>query len=106
MQKVYLNLLFFIKNRLQILKLGFSANVQIYSNFHEFMKEYSNIFGFPKIYELISEYIRTGEIGQIRIRLIFEGHFIRILEYLNIRIFVLITETNKPCCSEFHPLQD
>ena len=49
------------------------------------MNEYSNIFGGPKIYEWISEYIRTGEMARIRIRIIFEGHFIRIFEYSNIR---------------------
>ena len=49
------------------------------------MKKYSNIFGCPKIYERISEYIRTGEMARIRIRIIFEGHFIRIFEYSNIR---------------------
>ena len=30
----------------------------------------------------ISEYIRITEIARIQIQIIFEGHFIRILEYL------------------------
>ena len=49
------------------------------------MNEYSNIFGCPKIYEWISEYIPTEEMAQIRIQIIFEDHFIWIFEYSNIR---------------------
>ena len=67
------------------IKIRFWAKLQIYSDFWEFANEYSNIFGCPKIYEWISKHIRTGEMARIQIRIIFEGHFIRIFEYLNIR---------------------
>ena len=64
--------------------MRFLANIQIYSDFWQFTNEYSNIFGCPKIYEWISEYIRIGEMARIRIRIIFERHFFRIFEYSNI----------------------
>ena len=79
-----LDILFFIKNRYSNIKIGFWANIWIYSDFWEFTNEYLNIFGCPKIYEWISEYIRTREMARIRIRIIFEGHFVRIFEYSNI----------------------
>ena len=66
------------------IKIRFLANIQIYSNFWEFTNKYLNIFGCPKIYEWISEYIRTGEMARIRIQIIFKGHFIWIFEYSNI----------------------
>ena len=44
--------------------------------------KYPNIFGCHIFTERISEYICTPEIAQIRIRLIFKGHFIKILKYL------------------------
>ena len=44
--------------------------------------EYSNIFGGNIFTERIPEYIRIPEIAQIRIQIIFEGHFIQIFEYL------------------------
>ena len=49
---------------------------------HYVPNEYPNIFGCTIFTERISEYICIPEIAQIRIRIIFEGHFIRIFEYL------------------------
>ena len=48
---------------------------------HYVPNEYLNIFGCNIFTERISEYIRIPEIARIRIRIIFEGHFIRIFEY-------------------------
>ena len=48
---------------------------------HYVPNEYPNIFGCNIFIERISEYIRIPEIAQIRIRITFEGHFIRIFEY-------------------------
>ena len=67
--------------------MRFWSKIKFYLDFEEFTKEYSDILGCPKIYERISEYISTGEMAQIQIQIIFEGHFNRIFEYLNIRIF-------------------
>ena len=72
MHKLYLDLLFSLK------KIGKYSNI-----FHikEFTNKYLNIFRCPNKHKWISEYIYTGDMAQIGI--IFEGHFIRILEYLN-----------------------
>ena len=48
---------------------------------HNVPNEYPNIVGCNIFTEGISEYIRIPEIAQIRIRIIFKGHFIRIFEY-------------------------
>ena len=81
MHKLYLDILFFIKDRQTNIEIGFWENIQIYSGFQEFTNKYSNKFGCPKIYKWISKYIHTAEMAQIRIRMIFESHFIRIFEY-------------------------
>ena len=49
---------------------------------HYVPNEYPNIFGWNTFTKQISEYICCPEIAQIRIQIIFEGHFIRIFEYL------------------------
>ena len=49
---------------------------------HYVQNEYPNIFGCHIFTKQISEYIHTPEIARIRIRIIFEGNFIRIFEYL------------------------
>ena len=49
---------------------------------HYVPNEYPNILGWNTFTKQISEYIRSPEIAQIRIRIIFKGHFIRIFEYL------------------------
>ena len=43
--------------------------------------KYPNICGCHIFTKRMSEYIYTSEIAQIQIRIIFEGHFIRIFEY-------------------------
>ena len=48
---------------------------------HYVPNKYPNIFGWNTFTEQISEYICSPEIAQIRIRIIFEGHFIQIFEY-------------------------
>ena len=48
---------------------------------HYVPNEYPNIFGCKILTERISEYIRIPEIAQIRIQIIFEGHFIQVFEY-------------------------
>ena len=49
---------------------------------HYVPNEHPNIFGGNIFTEQIPEYIRIPEIARIRIRIIFEGLFIRIFEYL------------------------
>ena len=49
---------------------------------HYVLNEYPNIFECNIFSEPISEYICTPEIARIRIRIIFEGHFTQIFEYL------------------------
>ena len=59
-------------------------HIQIDLDVQEFTNEYLNIFGCPKVFKWITKYIYIGEMAQIQIRIIFEGHFIRIFEYSNI----------------------
>ena len=49
---------------------------------HYVPNEYPDIFECNIFTERISECIRTPEIAQIRIRIIFKGHFTQIFEYL------------------------
>ena len=49
---------------------------------HYVPSEYLNKFECNIFTKQISKYIRTPEIAQIRIRIIFKSHFIRIFEYL------------------------
>ena len=50
---------------------------------HYVPNNYPNIFGCNIFTERISKYICALEIAQIQIQIIFEGHFIQILEYLH-----------------------
>ena len=75
---------FVIKNRDANIKIRFWATIQIYSDCQEFTNKYLNVLSCPKIYEWISKYIRTRNMARIRIRIIFEGHFVWIFKYLNI----------------------
>ena len=56
------------------------ANIYIWMP-HYVQNEYPNKFGWSIFTEQISKYICIPDIAQIRIWIIFEGHFIRILEY-------------------------
>ena len=80
MHKFYLDLLFSLEIDSRILKKDLSK----YSNIFGFLRIYKRIFSCPKIYKLISEYILTEEMAQIRIRILFEGHFIGIFKCSNI----------------------
>ena len=82
--KFNLESLFFIKKRWANIRIRFWANFQINLKFYEFTNKYLNVFSCSKIYDWISKYICTGEMAQIRIRFIFEGHYNWIFKYSNI----------------------
>ena len=60
------------------------TNIRISRMPHDLRNEYPNIFGCHILTKRITEYIRTQEMTQIPIQIIFKGHFIW--------IFVLITD--------------
>ena len=57
----------FIEHGQTNIRKRFGANIQMFSDFQEFINKYPNIFCSPKVYKQISEYICNSEIAQIQI---------------------------------------